>query len=192
MESISSFFRTALAWRPPAFWRKPGFVYPVLPAPRTAVLEPRFRSQGNIRVFPGWCAEAARWEPAAIAGGWDRIRPLLDMKIESLTHAVIVLSPPDKPLLSAAQRQRVWDAFRVPVFEQIVAANGLLLAAECQAHQGLHIESPRFAGGSVAGGNGAIEKVLIETTVCGCGRTGPRLKPVSPAEHLHIIAAYAR
>ncbi len=169
------------------FWRKAAFVYPVQPAPRTAVLEswflkPWFRTNGSIRAFPGWCAEAAEWQPAAIAGTWSSIEPLLDLKIESLTHAVIILSRPGEELLTASKRQRVWSAFGVPVFEQIIGKNGVLLAAECQAHEGLHIESARFSPGAES----------LETAVCGCGRTGPRLKPNEQTEEIRTIAAYAR
>lgn len=163
-------------------WRKAAFVYPVLPAPRTAVIEPWFRGGGNIRVFPGWCAEASAWQPAAIAGAWPRIESLLEVKIESLTHAVIVLSRPQGRLLSPMQRERLWRAFGVPVFEQIIGEKGVLLAAECQAHEGLHIESARFDPGAAS----------VETAVCGCGRAGRRLKAAEPAEQIRAIAAYAR
>ena len=69
----------------------------------------------------------------------------------------------------------------MPVFEQIIGKNGVLLAAECQAHEGLHIESPDSA-----------RRGIFETAVCGCGRTGPRLKPNEQTEEIRTIAAYAR
>lgn len=174
-------------------WRKAAFVYPVLPAPRTAVLEPwfkptGFRSSGMVQVFErGWCPEAAAHRPAAIAGTWQRLEPLLGEllpgeKPEPLTHAVIVLARPGGDLLTVERRQRLWRAFRVPVFEQIIGANGVLLAAECEAHDGLHIESRKFDFGGRA----------IETAPCGCGRTSPRLKPAEQIEELRATAAYAR
>ncbi len=182
-----------MKWISQLILRKAAFVYPVLPAPRTAVLEPWFkskrfrskglRSSGSIQVFDrGWCPEAAAYRPAAIAGTWQRLEPLLSLKMESLTHAVIVLARRGDPLLTFERRQRLWRAFRVPVFEQIIGENGILLAAECEAHAGLHIESPKFDPAGHA----------IETEKCGCGRTAPRLKASGQSEEIRVTAAYAR
>jgi hypothetical protein len=162
-------------------------VYPVRPAPRTAVLEPWFgsewfRSHSAIRIFnQGWCPEAAAFRPESIAATWARLEALLTVEMESLTHAVIVLARPSGDLLTAEQRERLWRALRVPVFEQIIGARGALLAAECEAHAGLHIESAKYDPGSRP----------IETAPCGCGRTAPRLKPVEPIEETRAAAAYA-
>jgi hypothetical protein len=103
-------------------------------------------------------------------------------EIESLTHALIVLARSNDSLLTTEQRQRLWRAFRVPIFEQIIGGNGELLAAECEAHDGLHIEAPKLR---VAGW-------FIESAPCGCGRNTPRLKPVQQIEEIHAAAACAR
>jgi hypothetical protein len=110
------------------------------------------------------------------------LEPLLATKVDSLTHAVIVLSRRGGDLLTLEQRRRLWRAFRVPVFEQVIGPNGALLAAECEAHAGLHIESPRF---NVTGR-------AVETAKCGCGRNSPRVKPAEQVEDIRAIAAYAR
>ncbi len=112
----------------------------------------------------------------------------LTLKIESLTHALIVLARPADELLTVEQRQQLWRAFRVPVFEQVIGEHGVLLAAECEAHAGLHIESPRFDVGSRE----------IENALCGCGRQTPRLKTVEQMnaveqmKDVRSAAAYAR
>ena len=163
--------------------RKAVLTYPVLPAPPTAVLVPWFRSQGAIRVFAqGWGAEAEAHRPAAIAATWPQLEALLPLKIESLTHAVIVLARPGDVLLTVEQRQSLWRAFRVPVFEQIIGEGGLLLAAECEAHAGLHIESPKLD----------LDDRPMERAACGCGRTTPRLRDLALIEELRSAAAYAR
>lgn len=162
--------------------RKAALVYPVLPAPPTAVLVSWVRSQGKIRVFDGWGEAAAASRPAAIAGTWPQLETLLETKLESLTHALIVLARPGESLLTMEQRQRLWRAFRVPVFEQIVGEKGLLLATECEAHAGLHIESPKFD----------VADRPVETAPCGCGRNTPRLKRMEQTEELRAAAAYAR
>jgi hypothetical protein len=103
----------------------------------------------------------------------------------SLTHAVIALESRGDPLLSAAERAWLWRAFRVPAFEQIIEPDGELLAWECEAHHGLHIE--------IAGLN--WDGYGVELSPCGCGRNTPRLTPAQlaePAGRLKSVAAYAR
>ncbi len=99
----------------------------------------------------------------------------------SVTHAVIVFRTESDPLLTMAERERLWRAFRVPVFEQMIGPDCSLLAGECEAHNGLHIESPKFATADRE----------IDDTPCGCGRTGPRLIPTAE-EVVRRVAAYAR
>src|SRR5258708_2127553 len=109
------------------------FVSPLQPAPRTAVLVPWFRSSGQIRVFDGgWSGAAANFAPEAIAGTLDQLETLAGSAAP--THAVIVLGRTHGPRLLEAARDRLWQAYRVPVFEQIIGRSGRLLAAECEAH----------------------------------------------------------
>ena len=63
--------------------------------------------------------------------------------------------------MSVAERERLWRAFRVPVFEQIIAPDGELLAAECEAHDGLHIEISGLPW----------DGYRLERAACGCGRS---------------------
>ena len=168
------FFR----WSP----KKPALVYPVPPAPPTAVLVPWFRPSGHVRVFPGgWDAKAAAFAPAAIAASWPQFAALLAQKIPSLTHAAIVLATSQDQLLTEARRDRLWHAFRVPVFEQIVDEDGTLLAAECEAHNGVHIESGALS----------LDPSLLNTEPCGCARTTPQLRRISERV-VAAVAAYAR
>jgi hypothetical protein len=134
-----------------------------------------------VRVFgvnAGWDAAAAAFAPAAIAATWPQLEAMIQEKIPSLTHALIVLAQPGDELLTKAQRERLWKAFRVPVFQQIVNRSGELLAAECEAHDCLHMESSKF----VAIG------LPLDRTPCGCGRKTPRLK----FQALRAAAADAR
>jgi hypothetical protein len=134
-------------------------------------------------VFPqGWDAASAAFAPAAIAGTWPQIESLIPEKIPSLTHALIVLARPGERLLNKAQRDKLWRVFRVPVFEQIVDERGTLLAAECEAHDGLHIQSPGFVS----------REQPVDYARCGCGRESPRLKLDVPADPVRAVAAYAR
>jgi hypothetical protein len=164
-------------------WRKkPVLVYPIPPAPRTAVLLDGFRSAGNTRVFEnGWCEEAANFAPAAIAAipaQLDALPP-----IPSVKNALIALVRPHEPPLSEEARERLWRAFRVPVFEHRIDETCKLLASECEAHDGLHIEGPALL---------PREGEVLETAPCGCGRTTPRLITLERKENIKKIAAYAR
>lgn len=77
---------------------------------------------------------------------------------------MIVLSRVDRGLLGEADRDFLWDRFRVPVFEYLMDASGTIVARECEAHDGLHVESgvQNLRGPRIRDG-------------CGCGRSTPRL-----------------
>jgi hypothetical protein len=163
------------------------FRYPVPPAPRTAVLVPWFRpallASQPVRIFPrGWGNEAARYEPLAVAATREQCRALCGYLIPSLTHALIVLERPAEPRLTEADRNALWRAFRVPVFEQIIGPAGELLAGECEAHEGLHIEAPGLR----------LPQNMIDSTPCACGRKSPRFGFERGPELERRVAAYAR
>ncbi len=114
------------------------FVHPLDPAPRTAILVPGFQSTRSIRAFPeGWNDAAARFAPACVAGTFEQLLALADEGVQ-LTHAVICLSWHRQHLLTARQREHLWNAFGVPVFEQYLGPGNILLAFECGAHAALH------------------------------------------------------
>jgi phenylacetate-coenzyme A ligase PaaK-like adenylate-forming protein len=171
--------------------RKAPFVYPIPPAPRTAVLIPGFRSHGCVRVFAkGWCEEAANFAPQAIAGTLGQLEAIAasGSSLDSLSHAVVVLGRWEDARVSEADREMLWRRFRVPVFEQIVSRNGVLLAAECEAHHGLHIE----ADAARARGR---ETQRIDESKCACGRTTARIISLDEAARegrLRGIATFAR
>lgn len=163
------------------------FAYPVPPAPRTAVLVSWFRptllpSQA-VRIFPqGWGEDAARFEPFAVAATVEQCRLLCGFLVPSLTHALIVLERPGSPRLTEEDRNAFWRAFRVPVFEQIIGPSGQLLAGECEAHDGLHLESPglRLTGD------------MVDISPCPCGRKTVRFGVQPRAKVERRVAAYAR
>ena len=162
--------------------RKDPFVYPVHPAPRTAVLVPWFNesilTNRPVRVFAhGWSVDAAAFAPAAVAGTLEQLNALARDGIPSLTHSIIVLWQPEQQRMTDAHREGLWWAFRVPLFEQVIGKSGKLLAAECEAHDGLHVASPALA----------LHGESVDESVCPCGRKTPRIGVTHRA-----IAAYAR
>ena len=126
----------------------------------------------QIRVFPqGWTEETERFAPASLAATFDQLMAIAPGTATSLTHALIVLAGPDGPQLTDQRRDRLWQVFGLPVFEQIVDTSGRLLATECEMHQGLHIEGAdfRLPHRPVWG--------IVETSdgPCPCGRITPRV-----------------
>ena len=139
-------------------------MHPLAPAPKTIVLAPGFESTRDIRVFPeGWNQEAARLGPCSVAASLDALLALAQSGT-TLRHAAIVLTRGPNSVLSDLDRDRLWNAFGVPVFEQCLGADNELLAAECEAHDGLHVM-------------GAAGRAGADTGVCGCGSSVPRTMP---------------
>jgi hypothetical protein len=158
--------------------RKAALIYPIRPVPRCAVLVAGFRSRFPVRVFSsGWNEDAAKFAPQAVAATLPQLDALAG--VVHLSHAVIVFRREFEPRVNDAERDRLWRAFRVPVFEQMIGADCTLLAAECEAHDGLHIESSKLAIGDHE----------IDRSICACGRATPRLRGV---EAVRQVAAYAR
>ena len=162
-------------------------MYPVHPAPRTAVLVPWFNesvlTNRPVRVFPdGWSVDAAAFAPAAVAGTLEQLNALAREGIPSLTHSIIILWRPDQQRMSDADRESLWWAFRVPVYEQVIGKSGKLLAAECEAHDGLHIASPALS----------LHGESVDDSPCPCGRKTSRIGVTHGAVLERRIAAYAR
>jgi len=127
------------------------------------VLAAGFRSRGLARVFAeGWGERAREFQLQAVAGSIEQI----DRVDVEISHAIVVLGRVQDARVSEADRERWWRRFGVPVFEQIIGERGELLAAECEAHDGLHLvdEAGRSLGGE------------LDESPCGCGRKSPRLK----------------
>src|SRR5262249_43729114 len=151
--------------------RKAEFRYPIGPAPRTAVLVGWFRESGRVRVFRnGWCDAADRLAPNAIAATWPQFQGLMTPKLAAPDRRGIVLARPGQALLTAIDREELWRTFHVPVFEQFIGPGGQILAAECEAHDGLHVENESFA----------LSGYTLTRELCACGRTTPRLIHIQP------------
>ncbi len=100
-----------------------------------------------------------------------------------LECAVFVITDFRDAPLSDGERTALWNAFSVPVYEMVLADDGALLASECEAQEGWHIESGvRFArvndqlwysrrGRQT--GTGLIGEIQDE--LCPCGRPGQRV-----------------
>jgi hypothetical protein len=147
------------------------FIHPMDPAPRTAILARGFQETSTVRVFPyGWNDRAERFRPTSVAGAPEQLRKLT-LKNIRLDHAVIAFTYEGQSGISHEDRELFWNAFGVPVFEQILGLRNELLAMECDAHCGLHVV------------NGCAD-LHLERGVCACGSSAPRLSRTARIEEL--------
>ena len=166
-------------------------------ASRNVGLRQALHEREQVRLFPagwpqGWNAAAERFAPASLAATFEQLIALSSVSANrraGLTHALIVLSRPEWPALGAQRRDALWQIFGLPVFEQVIGPGGQLLATECEAHQGLHIETPGFDP-RIRAGLGLVESLekMENMKPCCCGRTTPRVYLRAP----HRLAAAVR
>ncbi|MBX9604401.1 MAG: hypothetical protein K2X35_25595 [Bryobacteraceae bacterium] len=156
--------------------------------PRTAILAAGYRPGARTGVFAGgWGFAAEAFQPQAIAAPPDRLEILARrvlagrLEIRSLTHAVIALTTlGDRPAGEYLQ-DMLWNAFQVPVFEQIRGPRRECVAWECEAHAGLHLRHRHY----VQNGSLLLEcagewlpagiEAQVDTERCPCGHSAPRL-----------------
>jgi hypothetical protein len=102
-------------------------------------------------------------------------------------------------LLSSTARDRLWRAFELPAFEQLRGLDCELLASECEAHEGLHLES-EAAVFEILEGELVVTSLVdlrypvlrlrtglagsIEHRPCACGGTGARFLVAAEAAPL--------
>jgi len=157
---------------------RPGarFIHPLHPEPRTAVLAGGFEETKLVRVFPqGWNERAARFRPTSLAGPVEQLRRAARAGVE-LAHAVVAFTYAGASRVSRDDREWFWDAFGVPVFEQYLGSNNQLLAAECEAHCGLHV----FSG---------CDEFDLDYDPCPCGNASARLTMGARIEELAALLA---
>jgi hypothetical protein len=125
------------------------------------------------------------------------------VNLRTVDHAVFVLTECGGRPLSETFRVVLWQTFGVPVYELFVGMRDVLLACECEAHEGWHVQSyPSFwlSHGELlidALGQKAVHTGLmayLESSGCPCGRPGPRLMGIEacgPGKAQHELAATA-
>ena len=151
-----------------------------LPVPaRLAIMDPNFHIAANMRTFDtGDTGGLIDYAPDALAAPLatalcladQKLRGLLDLP--SLKFAIVVFSsldPNDGGTLAALNRDLLWKAFGLPVFEQLRGWNGKVIARECEVHNGLHLD----ASSQAAEWEGL--SAVVEKAQCECGMETPRL-----------------
>jgi hypothetical protein len=149
----------------------------------------------------GKCFPSDRWteleafRPNVLVGtsaDLDRIVQRIQLgtlQLPSLDHAIFVITECGDQPLANSFRHLLWRNLAVPVFELFTGPKVLLIASECQAADGWHLEDriktsivenelvfetpsyPKLRSGL----SGAIS-----SEACECGRPGPRILNVVP------------
>ncbi|MDQ2841522.1 MAG: hypothetical protein M3Y72_10895 [Acidobacteriota bacterium] len=179
---------------------------PELRAAQISVL-PEFES---VRPFrrERW-GELALFQPNILIGYGLDLQRLTEkvmrqeIQLTSLDRAIFALTDCGSAPVSDLLRDSLWRVFGVPVYELIIAPGCSLLASECEAQDGWHLQEGAHAylvrgelvfdapplTGSHTGFTGSIE-----IKPCGCGRATVRLKdlaPYLPRPHERHLAAIA-
>jgi hypothetical protein len=137
------------------FHRSPGArasaVSAKLPFPATAKLRvaqlssgPRFEA---VEPFtPERWLELDAYRPRVLIGAAADLQRLVEqvslgiVELASVDRALVVLTADRVAPLSDTARVSLWQGFGVPVFELYIGPDNRVLAAECQAHEGWHLE----------------------------------------------------
>lgn len=112
-------------------------------------------------------ATTAQGCSAALYGAYDDLTVAADAGAR-VARAVFPLVGPATPFLDVRQRDELWDKFQVPVYALLVDGRDEVVGYECEAQEGLHLRED-YAARLLFG--------RIESTLCECGRPGPRLLP---------------
>lgn len=135
--------------------------------------------------------EMEAYSPEMLAGAMADLQWLAErvqrreIDLGSVDHAVFVLTSAGDVPLDDPVRVVLWQAFGVPVYELFVGTDGTILAGECEAHEGWHVEPGcRFyltkkdelmADSRHIKGIRTGLSAVIEREPCACGRLGARL-----------------
>jgi hypothetical protein len=160
-----------------------------IPAPsRIALLDSGFATERNTREFSADDLPAMhQWAPEAIVAPLETALTLADQKLRgvadlaSLRIALIVLTSIDGEPLADDYRELFWQAFQVPVFEQLRGRDGAILARECEVHDGLHLDPAADVTPEI--------QIALVRDHCECGLESPRLRTACLARSLESKVA---
>ncbi len=112
-----------------------------------------------------------------------------EVELTSLDRGIFALTDCGSSPIDDALREDLWKTFGVPIYELIVAPGCRLLACECEAHDGWHVQEgakPYIARGEVVYDAPPVTGAHtgftgdIEIAPCDCGRKTARLKNLAP------------
>ncbi len=195
----------------------PALVCPVRDLGRTALLMSGFAEAPNLRSFTfPTMEELEEFEPDSLAGPVIRLRAVaqasLDnrVRLDSLRRSLVAFTGLKDGSLSQTERDFLWHAFQVPVYEQFRGFAHELLAWECEAHDGLHMPAGTAIFETSSGGELLLScldcpdyallrlatglTARIDASPCGCGDPSLRLiglRKLARKKPPHIAAGAA-
>lgn len=126
------------------------FDYPVNPPPRTAILMEGFVETQKVMCFPdGWAPDLDKFRAECLAGPVTMLRRMAvcvlnsGARFPSLRRPLVAFTGlpfGDAGLLTDRDRDQFWTAFRVRVEEHFLGHRHEVLARECFANSGLHLD----------------------------------------------------
>jgi hypothetical protein len=156
----------------------------------------------RVHVLPsGWRAKLG-FSTEQVEGPQQEIARLAaaieagDAEPDAGARRLIVYGALGDALLSPELRERLWEVFELPVFEQLRGWEGEVFASECDAHDGLHLDHAA-AIFEVLDGELVVTSLLamqspvlrlctgmegaIQDGACPCGETVARFMPAAVA-----------
>ncbi len=112
-----------------------------------------------------------------------------ELTLTSVDRAIFALTDCGSNPIGLKLRDKLWQTFSVPVYEMIIAPGCRLLAAECETHEGWHVQpgtSAYVIQGEVVCDLPPLTNLHtgftgeIDTAPCACGRPTARLKNLGP------------
>lgn len=185
--------------------------FPASPSVRAALLGNGTWAE-DLPSFPeGRWRELLAFGPQALVGATPvmlRAAAMMfrgELPLTTLDCAVFVITQVGAPVLAEADREILWRAFLLPVFELCVDNKGKLIAAECEAHDGWHLADPKLEFLSEGpelfirkrGSPGTEMRTGMRAerspTICCCGNNAPLLQNIRMLEKTpgRILAAIA-
>jgi hypothetical protein len=86
------------------------------------------------------------YRPGILIGHAARLKSLSEqiqngsLDLSSVDHAVFVITNCGAAPITDTLRVLLWQSFGVPVYELVSAADGSMLAADCEAQDGWHVQ----------------------------------------------------
>jgi len=190
------------------------FRSPLEHTPKTAILMAGFQPTSGVKVMAqNWSKGLKRFGASALAAPVGVLRSLAEavetgeQEAPSLRHFVVSFTGGEQGELAEDDRERFWQVFQVPVFEQRLGFDGRVIAYECEAHNGLHIVPERAAIEETAHSELLLTSLTdlrhptlrvgtrlggkIQHDCCDCGNAASRLIGARPLPAPQPLAASA-
>lgn len=163
---------------------------PLAPQTRVASVNRNKIQVGDLRYFPEdrW-DQIERFQPQVLIGSTANLRSLANLAddgildFSSIDTAIFAATEFGASTITDIDRVVFWQCFGVPVYEFLLSPDGRLLASECEAHAGWHLESNMQRQ--------YLQSAQIETALCACGRREPRIMAEDHPQLIGVLAAIA-